>query len=129
MAAISSTGTGRRRVVLIIKPATETFSTSSDCTPRRRGTIRHQRRQGRASVLRALQGWSSRRRFAHNLVTSDETRRTANGIARLPEFMMQRKDLHHALAVVTLQRVIDPPSKQSMAFVGVKGSCAIRADA
>jgi hypothetical protein len=33
-------------------------------------------------------------RFAHNHLTSDEARWIANGIARLPEFMMQRKDFH-----------------------------------
>jgi hypothetical protein len=33
-------------------------------------------------------------RFAHNHLTSDEAHRIANGIARLPEFMMQRKDFH-----------------------------------
>ena len=33
-------------------------------------------------------------RFAHNHLTSDEARWIANGIARLPEFMMQRKDCH-----------------------------------
>jgi hypothetical protein len=33
-------------------------------------------------------------RFAHNHLASDGARRIANGIARLPEFMMQRKDFH-----------------------------------
>jgi hypothetical protein len=33
-------------------------------------------------------------RFAHNHLTSDEARCVANGIARLPEFMMQRKNFH-----------------------------------
>lgn len=32
--------------------------------------------------------------FAHNHLTSNEARRIANGIARLPEFIMQRKDFH-----------------------------------
>jgi hypothetical protein len=32
--------------------------------------------------------------FAHNHVTSDEARLIARGIARLPEFMLQRKDFH-----------------------------------
>jgi hypothetical protein len=34
-------------------------------------------------------------RFIHNHPTSDEARRIATGIARLPEFMMQQKDFQY----------------------------------
>jgi hypothetical protein len=37
-----------------------------------------------------LQKWS----FGHSRPTSDEARRVANAIARLPEFLMQRQDFY-----------------------------------
>jgi hypothetical protein len=49
-----------------------------------------------------LQRWSF---FGHSHLTSDEARRIAKAIARLPEFLMQRVDSSSAAAVLAGSRI------------------------